>query len=82
MMKLRLASPSKSSGLKKSVSLSLLLVSLAGKNRRNFPSRVKCFPTLKKSLTELNRSNGQRNKNPNNKIKYLFTEFLNPEKMR
>tara|TARA_B100000780_G_scaffold241600_1_gene184102 strand:- start:283 stop:462 length:180 start_codon:yes stop_codon:yes gene_type:complete len=59
-----------------------LLVSFAGKNRRNFPFKVRCFPTFKRSLTELNKSNGHRNKKPNNRIKYFFTEFLNPEKMR
>jgi hypothetical protein len=78
----KFSNPSIFSDLKKLFSTSLLLVSLAGKNRRNFPLSVRCLPTLNKSLKELNRKSGQRNRNPKNRIRYFFTEFLNPEKMR
>ena len=61
---------------------SSLLVFLVGKNSFHLPLGVRCFPILKQSLIELKRSNGQRSTKPKNKIRYLFKEFLKPEKTK
>ena len=42
----------------------------------------KYFPIVKQSLIELKRSIGQRSTKLKNRIRYLFTECLKPEKIK